>query len=260
MLCLGRVPFVDDPRDLHLASYVDLSTIHLPDPLSGEGPFDHTAWLGNREWGALGNLEVGDCGLAAPAHETMALAAVATGTPAPFTTASVLSDYECFGYRPAAGPPGNNPTDQGVEVRAVYRFRRKWGIVDGAHKRHRIGHYLRVDWRVPELVYVAKRLFGSVNYGFNLPQSAMDQFNQGEPWSVVSGSEIAGGHDVCDLAEPSKMISWGSVVEVEPAFVQAYAEECWTAVSREILNDHGLSPEGFDIERLEADYRAIGGR
>lgn len=256
MLRLGRRPFIEDPRDLHLANYVDLSTIHLPDPVAA-GPFDHTTWLGAREWGVLGNDDWGDCGLAAPAHDTMALTAIATGTPAPFTTQSVLSDYKCFGFNPAAGAPGENPTDQGVEVRAVYKFRRKWGVVDGTGKRHRIGHYMRVDWRNEELVSIAKRLFGVVNYGFNLPESAIEQFNHGEPWAPVSGSENAGGHDVIDLADPSKMISWGAAVEVTQPFKRQYTEEAWCALSRELLDDHGLSPDGFDLERLLADYAAL---
>ena len=256
-LKLGRKPFVEDPRDLHLVDYVDLSTIHLPDSVS-TGPFDHTTWIGGREWQVLGNDEWGDCALAAPAHEIMALTGTSTGTPAPFTTAGILRGYAALGgFNPSAGPPGENSTDQGLEVRAVYKYRRRHGIPDAIGGRHRVGFYMRVDWRNQALAEVAKRLFGAINYGFNLPESAPEQFDRGEPWSVVAGSPIVGGHDVTDLAEPHKMISWGSAEQVEEAFVQQYAEEAWCSTSPDLLNDHGLSPEGLDVEKLAADYAAL---
>ena len=39
-------------------------------------------------------------------------------------------------------------------------------------------------------------IFGACRLGVNLPQSAMDQFNAGQPWDYVAGSPYIGGHDV----------------------------------------------------------------
>ena len=257
-LQFGRKPFVEDARDLHFADYVDLSTIRLPDPPVSSGPFDHTAWIGDREWQMLGNDEWGLCAIDAPMHEIMALTGASARTPAPFTTAGAIRGYEVLGgFDPKAGPPGSNPTDQGLEVRAVYKYRRKWGIPDATRKRHRVGYYLRVDWRDEELVELAKRLFGAVNYGLNLPESALGQSNRHEPWDVAPGSPIIGGHDVTDLAEPSKIITWGAVQDATPAFRRTYTEECWASTAPDLFNDLGLSPEGLDVEKLHADYLAI---
>jgi hypothetical protein len=139
-LKLGKQPATKDPRDLMFAKYVDES--QLPTP---PAQFGHESLFSPTGWGMLGNDEWGDCAWAGPAHETMLLSKEG-GNAATFDTAGVLSDYSAgTGFDPHAGPPGQNPTDQGSNVRAVLDYRSKTGIVDTSGKRHQIGAFIKLE-------------------------------------------------------------------------------------------------------------------
>src|SRR5713101_6032629 len=135
-LKLGKLPATRDTRDLLFARYVDTTKIPTP-----PAQFGHEQLFPIKGWGMLGNDDWGDCAWAGPAHETMLLTKEG-GKSATFTTAGVLSDYSAgTGFDPHRGPPGNNPTDQGSDVRQVFGYRRNTGIVDVQGRRHKIGAY-----------------------------------------------------------------------------------------------------------------------
>jgi hypothetical protein len=252
-LKLGKKPYADDPRDFVFTRY--LKAGELPAP---PAEFGHELLFGPKAWGMLGNDEWGDCAWAGPAHETMLLTKEG-GHTAHFTTAAVLSDYSAgTGFDPKAGPPGDNPTDQGSIVRDVLSYRRKTGILDGHGKRHKIGAFLKLDPGNLEQVYQALYIFQAVGIGIRFPDSAMDQFHKGEPWDVVPGAKIEGGHYVCCLGKRAniELVTWGALQGMTERFFTEYCDEAWAYVSTEQLKA-GKSPEGFSLQELKDDLAAL---
>lgn len=255
-LKLGKQPATEDSRDLMFARYVDATK--LPTPPS---QFGHESLFGAKEWGMLGNDQWGDCAWAGPAHETMLLNKTA-GRDVTFTTEDVLSDYsKGTGFDPKAGPPGENPTDKGSNVRQVLGYRRKTGIVDSKSERHKIGAFVKLRPKDLEHVYQALYIFGVVGIGIEFPQFAMEQFNRGEPWDVVPHpAPPEGGHYVCCVGKRQNIdvVTWGALQQMTVPFFEKYCDEAWTYISAEALNDDGHNIEGFDLEQLRKDLSALG--
>jgi hypothetical protein len=252
-LKLGKKPATDDSRDLLFSTYLDATK--LP---AVPAQFGHEALFGPKAWGMLGNDEWGDCAWAGPAHETMLLTKEG-GKPASFTTAGVLSDYSAgTGFDPHSGPPGHNPTDKGSDVRAVLKYRRKTGIIDAAEKRHKIGAFVKLEPKNLTHVYQALYLFQAVGIGIEFPGTAMEQFNEGKPWSVVPGAQIEGGHYVCCVGKRANIdiVTWGALQQMTVEFFEQYCDEAWVYISTEDLNK-GEDPDGFNLTQLHADLEAV---
>ena len=252
-LKLGTHPATQDTRDLMFAKYV--TAAQLPTP---PAQFGHETLFGPKEWGMLGNDQWGDCAWAGPAHETMLLTKE-SGHPVSFTTDGVLGDYAAgTGFDPNAGPSGQNPTDQGSNVRTVLSYRVKTGIVDGAGARHKIGAFVKLDPHDLTEILRALYLFQVVGIGIQFPKTAMDQFNAGQPWDVVPGAAIDGGHYVPLVGKRDNLevITWGALQQMTEAFFTTYCDEAWAYISTEHLVA-GKDPEGFDLTQLTADLAAI---
>lgn len=250
-LQLGKKPATQDSRDLLFGKY----TLALP---SAPAQFGHETLYGPKAWGMLGNDQWGDCAWAGPAHETEILTALG-GQPVIFTTQGVLSDYSAgTGFDPNAGPSGSNSTDQGSNVRDVLDYRVKTGIVDVGGKRHKIGAYVKLNEKDLSQVLAAAYAFECVGLGIQFPGSAMDQFNNGKPWDVVKGAQVEGGHYIPLVAkrENLEIITWGALQQMTEAFFAAYCDEAWAYISAEDLKA-GKSPEGFDLQQLQADLAAV---
>jgi hypothetical protein len=253
-LKLGKRPATHDAKDLVFAKYVKATEI----PPAPE-QFGHETLFPSKGWGMLGNDEWGDCAWAGPGHETMLLTKEG-GKPATFTTAGVLSDYSAgTGFDPNAGPPNNNPTDKGSNVREVLSYRRKTGIVDSNGKRHKIGAFVKLDTGNLVEVYQAMFLFQAVGIGLRFPNFAMDQFHAGKPWDVVAGApEPEEGHYVCCVAKRQNIdvVTWGALQQMTVPFFETYCDEAWAYISTEQLEkDH--DPNGFSLEQLKADLEDL---
>jgi hypothetical protein len=256
-LQLGKPPATDDARDLLFKNYLDTSKLPTP-PAS----FGNESLFPPNGWGMLGNNEWGDCVWAGAGHETMLLSKLG-GHPAEFTPQDVLSAYEAVtGFEPNAGPPEANPTDKGTEPRLAYGYRRATGIVDTTGKTHKIGAYVKLEKGNLEHVFQAVYLFDVVGIGFMFPKYAMQQFNAGKPWDVIPGEEPKPkeGHYVPCIGKRANLetVTWGAVQQMTVAFFEAYCDEAWTYISDEALKG-GLSKEGFNLEQLKADLKALKG-
>jgi hypothetical protein len=252
-LKLGKQPATKDERDLLFSHYVKPQQIPPPPE-----QFGHETLFAPKSWGMLGNDIWGDCAWAGPAHETMLLTKEG-GHTAKFTTETVLSDYAAgTGFDPNAGPSGNNPTDRGSNVRHVLKYRAKTGIVDATGQRHKIGAYVKLTPKDLTQVYQAMYLFQVVGIGIEFPGSAMEQFNRGEPWSVVRGARIEGGHYVPCVAKRANIdvVTWGALQPMTVQFFETYCDEAWAYVSEEDLRK-GVDPDGFSLQQLKADLAAI---
>lgn len=252
-LKLGKHPATQDPRDLLFSKYVKPQQIPAPPE-----QFGHETLFAPKAWGMLGNDNWGDCAWAGPAHETMLLTAEA-GKPVQFNEAGVLGDYAAgTGFDPNAGPPGNNPTDRGSNVRDVLKYRVKTGVLDAAGKRHQIGAYVKLTPKDLTQVYQAMYIFQAVGIGIQFPESAMEQFHNGQPWSVVPGAKIEGGHYVPCIAkrEHIDVVTWGALQPMTVEFFETYCDEAWAYISTDDLQKD-VDPDGFSLEQLKADLAAI---
>lgn len=244
---LGKAPATHDPRDLLFEHYRTGTLPRRPRTFGHENV--------QAPWGVLGNDAYGDCVFAGAAHETMIWTAEA-GLPATFTPEAVLGDYGAVtGFTPT-----DPNSDQGTIVRDALSYRQKTGVRDAAGKRHRIGAYVALEPGNLNHILEALYLFGAVGIGIQFPASAMGQFDRRQPWSVVAGSQIEGGHYVPLVAERRRLeaVTWGRVQEVTAAFMAKFCDEAWAIISPEMLVPHsGRSPEGFDLNALSQDLQAL---
>lgn len=263
---LGKAPATYDKRDLLFAHY--RTTEPLP---SHPKYFGHEQLIAAKAWEMLGNGPdpsvsekfggAGDCVFAGGDHETM-MWTLEGGTPAKFSAVNALADYSAVtGYDMNAKPNanGDNPTDKGTNVRTALKYRQKTGLIDAAGKRHKIGAYTALELGNLDQLLEALYLFGVVGIGIQFPDSAMDQFDAGKPWSVVPGPKPTEGHYIPLVAYRGGMlecVTWGRIQRMTTQFYKTYCDEAWALLSPEMLKA-GKSPEGFDLAQLKADLQTV---
>lgn len=192
----------------------------------GNGPCDDSSLDPN--WAAFNGA--GDCAWAGPAHETME-ACKNAGRPVPqFTCRNILQQYSDYcGYQLTTGA-----TDTGSNVREVLTWRQTKGLLDASGVAHKIGTYVSIEPGNFADLWEALWLFECVGIGIEFPASAMDQFNAGKTWSVVSGSHIDGGHYVPLVGHPSAnvwtCVTWGRRQTITPQFLTKYCDEVWAYI------------------------------
>jgi hypothetical protein len=264
MYRLGKQAATYDKRDFLFAKY--RTTAPLP-PFPAN--FGHEDVVAADGWQMLGNGPdetvsagfggAGDCVWAGADHETMLWTLAAGANAARFSGANAIADYAAVtGYDPT-NRTDPNPTDNGTNVRDALKYRQKTGVVDASGKRYTIGAYLALELGNFDQLYEAMYLFGVVGVGFRFPASAMQQFDAGQPWSVVPGPDPRDGHYVPMVAKRVNLecVSWGRIQQMTPSFYTKYVDEAWAILSPDLLNAGGKSPEGFDLAQLQADLNAL---
>lgn len=238
---LGKLPARPGAVKLKFSDYKTLPTY----PVS-EKPV-------NLVWQMLGNDNYGDCVWAGAGHETMSWNHEANKTIV-FSDKSVLSDYSAVtGFNP------NDPnSDQGTDMQVAASYRLKTGVLDSTGTRHKVGAYVAVALSNIPQIKEAIYLLGAVGVGIQFPSYAMDQFNQGKPWSVKSGP-IDGGHYVPAIGYDSHylyVVTWGKIQKMSWGFYKKYADEVIAYLSYEFLSG-GKSLEGFNLAQLQSDLSSL---
>ena len=250
-LKLGKQPAAPRPTDLQFSEFA--AEIKLP---SVPSRFGH----GNayKDWKMLGNDRYGDCVWAGAAHEHMLFNKVVQKEDVPFDDQTVLGDYAAVtGFDP------NDPsTDRGTDVHVALSYRRKTGILDANGKRHQIGAYVALDPKNWEHLEQAAYIFGAVGIGIEFPDTAMDQFSNGEPWDVVNGATIEGGHYVpvvgsLHTRDEASAVTWGKRQVFTVRFYEQYNDEAWVYITPDELNSDGTGLHGFDMEKLNEYLAAL---
>src|SRR5262249_15120824 len=250
-LKLGKKPAAPRATDFKFADFA--ANIQLP---SVPSRFGHGSAYA--DWKMLGNDRYGDCVWAGAAHEHMLLNKVVHQVDVSFDDNSVLGDYAA-----ATGFNPNDPsTDNGTDVHEALDYRRKTGIADTNGTRHQIGAYVALNPKNWQHLEQAAYIFGAVGIGFEFPASAMDQFNQGEPWDYVNGSKIEGGHYVpvvgsLHAADQASAVTWAKRQPFTVAFYEQYNDEAWAYVTPEELRSDGTGLHGFDMEKLNTYLAAL---
>ena len=209
-------------------------------------------------WGMLANDQWGDCVFAGNGHIIEQQTALGGGDETIVTDTETLAEYSAVtGFNPAAGPPGSNPTDQGAQIQDGLADLRKNGLAG-----QKIAAFARVTQADQAEVKTALAELGALSLGVNLPQSAMDQFDAGQPWTVSGDATILGGHCITAFGYDGQyiyVVSWGKVVPATWEWLAAYCEEAWAIVSAAWAGEGGKDPEGVDLPSLGAEFAALTG-
>lgn len=249
-LRLGKKPARVGSIQLRFGAYFTALNLPVPAVKIGNPGLIH-------QWGMLANDRVGDCVWAGAAHETMLLEAEAGSLIATFTSVNVLSDYSaCTGF-----VQNDASTDQGTDVADAAKYRQKTGIVDLTGNRHKIDIYASLRAGDVSQLALAVDLLGTVGVGVELPSNAEEQFNYGEPWDVSGTPSVVGGHYIPCVGRNSQghflFVTWGRLQAATPRWVMTFMDEGVAYISRERLSAKGLSPQGFNLAKLEDDYRQV---
>jgi hypothetical protein len=136
----------------------------------------------------------------------------------------------------------------------VAKYHQQTGLEDESGTYHKVAAYLAVTPGNIEELKQSIYLFGACSIGWELPESAQQQFQAHQPWSVEN-SPIEGGHDTLAVGydvEYLYIVTWGAVQKVEWPFVSKYMDEGIVKFSEEAL-ENGKSLEGFDTIQLLKD-------
>jgi len=247
---LGRLP--EDRSKPRL-----LLTPHLratPPPPASADWYSHVP-----AWGTLGNTDWGDCVFAGTGHIAEQQTAAGEGTEVIVTDAEILAAYtRVTGFDPAAGPPGQNPTDNGALLQDGLADLRRNGLAG-----QKIAAFARLADGDEDELRTAVAQLGCAAIGVRLPQSALAQFDAGEPWTLVpDDGGIAGGHAVTAFGYDQTyiyLVSWGKVVPAAWDWLRAYCGEAWAVVSQDWAGRDGRDPEGVDLHQLGNEFAMLTG-
>ena len=240
---LGKQPPRIDAKRLKLRNY-------LPTRLVVPPSADWTQRV--TIWGSMLNNDLGDCVFAGGGHaiQTWTAAQGLVRTP---PDEQIQSYYEGWaGYK-----PGDPSTDQGyVEVDFLNNWRTFeycGAILDG---------YADADWNNLDHIKLSIALFGGVYIGVQLPESAMEQFQNGEPFTLSGDRHVVGGHALwipgydADWLYP---VTWGRKQRMSWDCLAAWCDEAHTLRSPLFLDAHGVSASQVDLAAWDADLAALSG-
>jgi hypothetical protein len=210
--------------------------------------FGHYAAVQEFHW--LGNDIAGCCVFSGAAHQEYVWSLEGGRPRVRITTADVLLDYAAL-----TGYDGTEASDQGTDMQEGAEYWRNTGIRDADAMRHKIDCHVSLETGNWDQMVLATYLLGTAGVGLILPKSAETQFDAGhQPWTVVKGSKIDGGHFVPSVGRDEDgsvpVVTWGAVQPMMQDFYEKYSDEARAYLSLDILDDKGLSPEGFDADAL----------
>ena len=213
------------------------------------------------KWTMSANDQLGDCTSADAAHCVAVFTALGEGEEITPSDADVIKFYSgSTGY-----VPGKPSTDVGGNMQDVCKYFETVGMAG-----HRIAAYFEVNPSNSDHLRAALWLLGCVSIGMSFPSYAMDAFDAGKPWDAARPGDdttIEGGHDVLLVGMTQggnyKVITWGAVQEVTPAFWKTYMAgpdgEAWARASVEWVA-RNTSPEGLNVPALNTAYTQMTGR
>jgi hypothetical protein len=276
---LGHVKSKPDSRDTNFSAFFPaLKKKGLLPPLPDK-PFGHGNDFLGELWKMLGNgpsegsqdvspknraavQGAGDCEIAGKYHEAMADAAN-TGSVVPKVSGErALKTYSSVKQTEQGGEAYDlvsGDGDTGLETRTVLKYGQKQGFPDNDGNALMIGDYGFVKPKDVEQLWYTIWLTERAGIAIEFPESADQQFANGEPWDVVKGAPIVGGHYIFGTGHPEKgstspiaFITWAKRTLMTQAFFEKYNDEVTTYVSpRQFKKTTGKDYAGHDEGELE---------
>lgn len=246
---LGKLAPKPSAKTLKLRTYLHSDAPVIP----ATQAWDHCF----RAWTMLKNDVIGCCTVAAIAHMVQLWTAY-HGTMVKPTADQVIEVYSAItGYDPSqTDASGFNPTDNGAAISDVLEYWRKVGIAG-----HKIDGWAQIDHTNIQETKTAIYLFGGINPGLQVPQSAMDQALSGREWKVVKhDGGILGGHSVpvFDYSPTDGVCAtWGMKQMFTWDFWLRYVDESYAIISLDWLDKQGVAPNHINLEALRADLKSL---
>lgn len=215
---LGKLPQKVDYRTFQLKNL--FITKNLP-PLPSAYDIDST-FSNFSDTNMYGNDRYGDCVIAGRAHMTLRFEDFEQVLLIKIADKEVTDEY----FKESGGQ------DSGlVMLDSLNEWRKSGWTASG--RIYNIYAYAQIDkTNHDELRYSVYLLRGAYT-GFSVPQSAMDQFNAGQPWTVSGDNTIIGGHCVYIKAYNSTgpiCVTWGKDQQMTWAFWDKYFDEAYAVI------------------------------
>jgi len=171
------------------------------------------------------NDRYGDCVIVARAHQTMRFELLEQGTVLPITDREVVEEYLS-----ESGGQDNGL----VMLYAMRAWRKGWLAGGGAYNIHA---FLEVQPQRHEMVKEAMLVGAGLQFGIDLPLSALDQLNASAEWDVVAGPRGErrswGGHAMWSGTYDRDGVvfgTWGKRQRATWRWIDAYASECYLVI------------------------------
>jgi hypothetical protein len=212
-------------------------------------------------WKMLGNDQAGDCEAVETANNRALVSTVLGGATDYSTQADVWAFYQTQnpGFIPGSGPHGYGSSDDGgMDMQTANEAKVKVGI--GGVK---AVAFAKVDHTNPDEIAAALAIFGCVSFGITVLDANQTEFSEGQPWDVVAGSAVDGGHAVVGVGYPElsgavRFVTWAEETSWTDAFDASQVEEAWVVIWPEHLTSAAFLA-GVNVEQLAADYLALTG-
>jgi len=230
---LGKLPAVRPYGVADLSAYTQS---RLPSPPS-QVPTPTVA-----DWGMLDNDTLGCCTISGAGHAIMAWDTEVARQDTPPDDAEVKSQYFAI----------TGGADTGCVEANVLALWQGSGLFGD----NKIAGYAPVNVQRITDIQQAIAFYGCAYIGVALPASAQEQFSANQPWTVVPGSKILGGHCVVLVGYDdhyATAVTWGATVEVSYPWLAKYMDECWAVISQEFV-EAGRGP-ALDLASLQADLQ-----
>jgi hypothetical protein len=176
-------------------------------------------------------------------------AASDSGRPVPpFTCLNILEQYSAYsGYNLQTGD-----NDNGSDLQQVIQWLKDKGLTDENGGAYKIGPSVALTPGNLQELWECAYIFENVDPGWQLQAAQEDQFNQGQPWDYVAGSNVIGGHNAGIVGHPTdhngRLVTWAKAIEFTPSFYENLNDESFCFPTLEECN----AVTGQDAEH--ADY------
>lgn len=209
--------------------------------------------------GMLGNDNWGDCVDAGGGHMVEGDSFWGQGKEVEMTEAEILKMYSAVaGFNENAGPPGNNPTDQGSTLQAGLEYLVKTGL-SGV----KFAAFGELNPKKTNNWQQALAEIGPLMIGVGVGDYEQQAFGDGEIWQVQpSPNEEDHCIILCGYQPGSYWAwTWGGLQGMTPAWFSQNCYEVWGAVSQEwVSTTKGTDPEGVDLADFGGQYAALTGQ
>jgi len=241
----GKLPKKIDKRTLQLKNFLVYKNLPLlPEEYNVDSEFIDL--IDNNTYN---NTVYGDCVIAGRAHMTLRFEYFEEGILISITDDEVINEY----FKESGG------LDTGLYMLNSLNEWRKNGWIANS-KNYNIHAYAEIDINNhDELKYCVYLLRGAYT-GFLVPQSAIDQFDKGEIWTVVSSnSPIVGGHCVYIVGYNNIgpiCVTWGKKQQMTWEFWDKYFDEAYGVIDN---TDEWIDPanDPLDIPKMDQQLSEI---
>ena len=209
----------------------------------------------------------GDCVAAMTDHGLQVINMLLEGRAQPLSAQSIKTIYATqnpdftWDTNPNTGSGSN--ADGGMDIQTLLSWLTTHGVnghpADATHPPAILG-FAEVDYTNVEEFDAAVYLGLALWTGVDLQDAQMQQFDEGKPWAVVSGSPDDGGHGIPYVYyNPPKTITWAQIIDTTEGFIQHRMNQCFFVITQAHVN-HPAFRQGFDLESFAQAYTAITNR